>query len=85
MRPTLAIRGLLLLDLAERHIRQQRARLLRLLEESQTEIVDVMEEDLEWIVKYKEKGYTHEAIYMRPMLTAELEARMQLGPVHEQH
>lgn len=80
MRTTVALRGLLLLELAERHLHHQRKRLMQTLQTNQAEILDSTEDDDEMTVTYREKGYPKEAIFLRSALEAELDARLRMAP-----
>jgi hypothetical protein len=80
LRTTAALRGLLILDLAERHLKLQRQRFMQAMKVNGAEILDCTEDHNEMTVTYREQGYHKEAIFVRSALEAELDARMRMGP-----
>ena len=79
MRAGILLRGLLLLDLAERHLQAQRRKLKQRLVQAGIKVLDIQENDGEFRIHYREHQWEHEAIYMRATLDAELRARMDFG------
>ena len=79
LRAGILLRGLLLLDLAERHLQAQRRKLKQRLIQAGIKVLDIHEDDTEFRVRFRENNLEHEAIYMRAMLDAELQARMNFG------
>ena len=79
MRAGILLRGLLLLDLAERHLQAQRRKLKQRLVQAGIKVLDIQENDGEFRIHYREHQWEHEPIYMRATLDAELRARMDFG------
>ncbi|RIV26386.1 hypothetical protein D2Q93_04235 [Alicyclobacillaceae bacterium I2511] len=79
MHASTLLRGLLLLDLAERQLQEKRRKLKQRLTQAGIKVLDIHEDDTEFRVQFRKNNLEHEAIYMQATLNAELQARMNFG------
>lgn len=72
MRPTALIRRLLQLELIEAEVSRQLRSLRHLLAQQGIAIIDRQDREMDIWIQFRWNNRVHEALYMKPMLEAEL-------------
>lgn len=72
MRPTTLIRRMLQLEMIEAEVSRQIRSLRHLLEQEGITVVDRKDREMDIWIQYRWDNRVHEALYMKPMLKAEL-------------
>ncbi|GGI98198.1 hypothetical protein GCM10010885_04740 [Alicyclobacillus cellulosilyticus] len=77
MRVTAILRELLILEWFEHRLQRRRRELTRQLAAAGVRIVDRMDSELDVTIRYTERDWERQAVYMRPMLEAEAAGRLR--------
>ncbi|GGJ10410.1 hypothetical protein GCM10010885_19530 [Alicyclobacillus cellulosilyticus] len=71
------LRELLVLEHIERQLHRRRRELKQQLAAAGVRVVEREDTDIDTMIRYVERGWERQAVYMRPMLDAEAEGRLR--------
>ncbi|GGJ14091.1 hypothetical protein GCM10010885_24290 [Alicyclobacillus cellulosilyticus] len=81
MRVSSILRELLVLEYIERQLYRRRRELKQQLAAAGVRFVEREDTELDTMIRYVERGWERQAVYMRPMLDAEAEGRLRRAGV----